>query len=540
MPFTCAKAVCATFCAPIAGALIPIFGPDFPSQCTSPEAPEHGRMAIDPKIVADSAREAELFRRVYANASSVAANSQLPEQQHHHHHHVHHTQTRVGGGGGGGGHNNCGHGPALPSPTSIPSPRLARRALNVQQQRYGSPQDFERERAGLDDRVRFHHHKSGPSSPYATDSEPDMHHHHHHHHHAGPEMPSLHHALNRGGLPYSPLSPPRSSGHGSSWTVVNHPPHHSPPSSQYLQQVSAAPTGSYPTGTYRESDLPYADSISGSVVPGPNPILSAIPRFGQVHGLEHRRRHQSPHSAHQQQQEHQPRLPPLSSSVIATPWQHNDATPRDSLHIFHPPLRSNHHHHYIPMVSAAKRPAAEAVDAEYDECSTTTSSDKSSPTATTSSFNTSLCSQTSAATAAGGGRDDDRDYDRDERYYHYYSRREPAVQGPLPPPPAHARPLLTSGVDKSAALLLMNLSVRDHKDARRRGGEEEGSEVMVGVRCSGREGGGDVGGAVSAAVAGGAAVGRALRGCGPESMSMSPVSGAADGHRSKRRRATSM
>lgn len=516
MPFTCAKAVCATFCAPIAGALIPIFGPDFPSQCTSPEAPEHGRMAIDPKIVAESAREAELFRRVYVNASSVAANSQLPEQQHHHHHHVHHTQTRVGGSG----HNNCGHGPALPSPTSIPSPRLVRRALNVQQQRYGSPYDFERERAGLDDRMRFHH-KSGPSSPYGTDSEPDV----HHHHHTGPEMPSLHHALDRGGLPYSPLSPPRSSGHGSSWTVVNHPPHHHSPSSQHPQQGFAAPKSSYPPSTYRESDLPCSDSITGSVVPGPNPILSAIPRFGQIHGLEHHRRHQSPHSAHQQQQEQQQRLPPLSSSMTTSAWQHNDTAPRDSLHNFHPPLRPNRHHH-IPYSSAAKRPAAEVVDAEYDECSTTTTtgSDKSSPTATTTTFNTSLCSRVSTAAAGGGGgRDDDRDDDRNERYYYYHSRREPVVRGP-PLPPAHARQLLTSGVDKSAALLLMNLSVRDHKNARR-GGE---GEV------------GGIGGAISGAVAGSAAGGRALRGCGPESMSMSPVSGAADGHRSKRRRATSI
>ncbi|PSR92158.1 transcription regulator HTH, apses-type DNA-binding domain-containing protein, partial [Coniella lustricola] len=62
MPFSCAKAVCATFCASIAGALIPIFGPDFPSMCISPDAPEHGRMTIAPSIIADAAHEAELFR----------------------------------------------------------------------------------------------------------------------------------------------------------------------------------------------------------------------------------------------------------------------------------------------------------------------------------------------------------------------------------------------------------------------------------------------------------------------------------------------
>ena len=85
MPYACAKAICATFCQPIAGALIPIFGPDFPSQCVPVDAPEHGRMTIDPVIILDSTREAEAFRRMYAAV-------QQPYQ-------------------------------ALPSPTSLPSPR---------------------------------------------------------------------------------------------------------------------------------------------------------------------------------------------------------------------------------------------------------------------------------------------------------------------------------------------------------------------------------------------------------------------------------
>ncbi|KKY35783.1 putative apses transcription factor xbp1 [Diaporthe ampelina] len=84
MPHACAKAVCATFCAPIAGALIPIFGPDFPSQCIAPDAPEHGRMAIDPAIVAESGREAELYRRVFANVNAVNVNGHLPLHPHHH------------------------------------------------------------------------------------------------------------------------------------------------------------------------------------------------------------------------------------------------------------------------------------------------------------------------------------------------------------------------------------------------------------------------------------------------------------------------
>ena len=63
MPFSCAKAICATFCHHIAPALVPIFGPDFPSICVSPDAPEHGRMIIDRSITITATAEAEVFRR---------------------------------------------------------------------------------------------------------------------------------------------------------------------------------------------------------------------------------------------------------------------------------------------------------------------------------------------------------------------------------------------------------------------------------------------------------------------------------------------
>ncbi|KAF3026901.1 hypothetical protein E8E14_015110 [Neopestalotiopsis sp. 37M] len=75
MPYHCAKAVCATFCHHIAGALIPIFGPDFPTRCIPPEAPEHGRMIIDPAIILESTREAAHFRRLYTNIIASADSS---------------------------------------------------------------------------------------------------------------------------------------------------------------------------------------------------------------------------------------------------------------------------------------------------------------------------------------------------------------------------------------------------------------------------------------------------------------------------------
>lgn len=67
MPYACALAVCATFCSHIAGALIPIFGPSFPSHCVPPEAPEHGRMIIDRSIVISATEEADAFRQQYSS-----------------------------------------------------------------------------------------------------------------------------------------------------------------------------------------------------------------------------------------------------------------------------------------------------------------------------------------------------------------------------------------------------------------------------------------------------------------------------------------
>ncbi|KAI0457802.1 hypothetical protein F5B21DRAFT_520805 [Xylaria acuta] len=70
MPYQCAKAVCATFCHNISGAMIPIFGPDFPAICTQVDAPEYSRMVIDPAIVIRSTREAEYYRHFYSNTAS--------------------------------------------------------------------------------------------------------------------------------------------------------------------------------------------------------------------------------------------------------------------------------------------------------------------------------------------------------------------------------------------------------------------------------------------------------------------------------------
>ncbi|KAK2054135.1 apses transcription factor Xbp1 [Colletotrichum caudatum] len=68
MPYECAKAVCATFCYNIAGALIPIFGPSFPSLCIPPGSPDYQRMVIDRRSVKDAIRDADLSRKIQQHA----------------------------------------------------------------------------------------------------------------------------------------------------------------------------------------------------------------------------------------------------------------------------------------------------------------------------------------------------------------------------------------------------------------------------------------------------------------------------------------
>ncbi|KPM36429.1 hypothetical protein AK830_g10157 [Neonectria ditissima] len=83
MPFDCARAVCTTFCYQIAGALIPIFGPTFPSECFPPGSPEFGRMIIDPRLVIEATQEAEISRRVHMNnmAPNLAGATSFPRSE---------------------------------------------------------------------------------------------------------------------------------------------------------------------------------------------------------------------------------------------------------------------------------------------------------------------------------------------------------------------------------------------------------------------------------------------------------------------------
>ncbi|KAL7950117.1 hypothetical protein V8C42DRAFT_361142 [Trichoderma barbatum] len=67
MPYPCARAVCATFCAGIAGALIPLFGPSFPSQCTPSDSPYYNGMVISQRIIIEATEDVARFRHGQGN-----------------------------------------------------------------------------------------------------------------------------------------------------------------------------------------------------------------------------------------------------------------------------------------------------------------------------------------------------------------------------------------------------------------------------------------------------------------------------------------
>ncbi|UKZ73767.1 hypothetical protein TrVFT333_001417 [Trichoderma virens FT-333] len=62
MPYPCARAICATFCTRIAGALIPLFGPSFPSQCTPSDSPYYNEMVISQRIIMEATEDVARFR----------------------------------------------------------------------------------------------------------------------------------------------------------------------------------------------------------------------------------------------------------------------------------------------------------------------------------------------------------------------------------------------------------------------------------------------------------------------------------------------
>ncbi|KAF4513566.1 hypothetical protein G6O67_000821 [Ophiocordyceps sinensis] len=81
MPYRCARAVCATFCHDIAGALIPLFGPEFPMECTPPDSQFFGDMVISQQLVVEATMEAEASRDAYELRKDAALNGSLGQRR---------------------------------------------------------------------------------------------------------------------------------------------------------------------------------------------------------------------------------------------------------------------------------------------------------------------------------------------------------------------------------------------------------------------------------------------------------------------------
>lgn len=78
MPFKAAKALALNFCWSIRFALVPIFGPSFPDDCTHPEHPLFKRFTIDNGIIQDCTREAEGWKATRRRSRAKCRLPNLP------------------------------------------------------------------------------------------------------------------------------------------------------------------------------------------------------------------------------------------------------------------------------------------------------------------------------------------------------------------------------------------------------------------------------------------------------------------------------
>ena len=78
MPYSCARAVCLTFCYHIRWALTPIFGPSFIRECLSPENPEFGRFRIDAETIRCAQLEAEGCTPSFGGNNAIGKHKAIP------------------------------------------------------------------------------------------------------------------------------------------------------------------------------------------------------------------------------------------------------------------------------------------------------------------------------------------------------------------------------------------------------------------------------------------------------------------------------
>lgn len=233
MPYACAKAVCATFCYQIAGALIPLFGPDFPSECISPGEPRYGIMIIKPELISDTVRKAQELYQRYGNwgggcTSSSPARRPLRtassgSQERHHHH---------------------------------PYPNQEHRDRQQQQQRtVRSRRGLAEESSCVDARLQLHgiSAQMPPAGEWTSSLLRSS---------AGRPCPVMSTST------HSSMSYPERAPHRSAWTAVNHQP---PNNSLDRYSLKRPLPADEPDELVPHSDWPSRSQA-------PNPWLTAIPR----------------------------------------------------------------------------------------------------------------------------------------------------------------------------------------------------------------------------------------------------------------------
>jgi hypothetical protein len=78
IPFSCARALCATFCWEIRWVLTPVFGPSFVTECLPPDHQNYRRWKIDSNIVRRAELQAEDWRAQASRSGTPASQANSP------------------------------------------------------------------------------------------------------------------------------------------------------------------------------------------------------------------------------------------------------------------------------------------------------------------------------------------------------------------------------------------------------------------------------------------------------------------------------
>lgn len=442
MPFNCAKAMCAKFCYDISGALIPIFGPQFPAECVPKSSPEFGRFCIDPEIVEEAIRQAQLL---YYGAPQPAL---AGDHGGFHHHHQEQRQSASME------HYHSPVGPPTPRdiyPRWTPGRDGPRYFLGEQSPPYrrvrGTPpfqgaldyttphrghprrdREFRRSRA---ERVRS---PSGGTdaendvpSPRRTDAYMDMdvytaynngHRHHsrsqyrHSHRHSHRqtlsntslpsmqrELPSVHSSPGdyRLGEP-APLTPSPPAWSGGEYPAAQSS---SPGSPYHYESSGGVPDRSevyHRPGAYKNRHTHHL-LFGGGEHGATNPMLSAIPRsqpWMQRHHQFHHHRHHQPHpstgTASFRSEPHYYRTAPPTPQPLPEELSHDHYAPAPSS------SSSHHQHHHHQEEASTPQPATATVPQQPAAAATRRPSSSSSSSA--GNFDMSVTNLASAAVAA--------------------------------------------------------------------------------------------------------------------------------------------